>query len=132
MPVFHQDGGLVGIIAPDRSGARVLPVEAALAAATNPLPERAPFGLTMAVQRTANGNAEIAITDVAPDGIAARAGLGAGDIVVAVDGEPVGPLEHVVPRLAGASDARGIRVRVRRGKRMLDRQLLAPAATLRR
>jgi hypothetical protein len=113
MPVFTLDGNLAGIVAVEESRARVLTLDAAMAVA--PAGPREPlFGFTLSVQPGDAGEV-VTVTDVAPSGPAEQAGVRAGDVVIAMNGQEITNLENAVSALS-AGDA--LTITVRRGSRV--------------
>lgn len=87
-PVVDRDGDLVGVCshADDGTGALLLVRLDVLLRTAGTQPD-GPHGWLGIV--VADGRAPLAITALDPDGPAARAGLAAGDRIVAIDGEPL-------------------------------------------
>ena len=68
---------------------------------------------TQAVGRATESG--VHVREVVPDSPAAHAGVAPGDVLVAVNGQPVGNVDDVHRRLAGVSAGDEIRIRVLRG-----------------
>lgn len=73
--------------------------------------------------RTMEGGDGAAITGVAPGSAAAEAGLAAGDVIVAWDGEPVANVRQLTRVIRESRPGQEVRVTVRRDEQTLEKQV---------
>jgi S1-C subfamily serine protease len=126
------DGTVLGMAIAASGGAAVVPAEALAAAADALLSGQPPpldFGLTLQpldapVARAVGATAGVLVASVAP-GAAADRLLRPGDLIQAIDGEPIGTVDVALVRLARTSPGASVQFTVRRDGQTVDIPVVA-------
>lgn len=115
LPVFNTRNEWLGVIANGEDGLRVVqPADLTIEPEAPPAPP--PLGLSLRLGPAETGPRPIVVEAVAPDGLAAAAGLQADDVIVSIDGvEPI-DLDAAVQAVQATAEA-PVSVTVRRGRR---------------